>query len=103
MPHSLYGTTLIYYVNDVPHIGHAYTTVAGDVLTRWRRLWGDDVVYLTGTDELGLKIKQAAEAEGISPKELADRNSERFEETWRLLDIKNDVFKIGRASCRERV
>jgi methionyl-tRNA synthetase len=92
MPRPFYVTTPIYYVNDVPHIGHAYTTVAGDVLTRWRRLWGDDVLYLTGTDEHGLKIKQAAEAEGISPKELADRNSERFEETWRLLDIKNDVF-----------
>jgi methionyl-tRNA synthetase len=92
MSRSFYVTTPIYYVNDVPHIGHAYTTVAGDVLTRWRRLWGDDVVYLTGTDEHGLKIKQAAEAEGISPKELADRNSERFQETWRLLDIANDVF-----------
>src|SRR6202011_2058669 len=92
MSRSFYVTTPIYYVNDVPHIGHAYTTVAGDVLTRWRRLWGDDVVYLTGTDEHGLKIQQAAEAEGISPKELADRNSERFKETWRLLGIANDVF-----------
>jgi methionyl-tRNA synthetase len=92
MPRPFYVTTPIYYVNDVPHIGHAYTTVAGDVLTRWRRLWGDDVVYLTGTDEHGLKIQQAAEAEGISPKELADRNSERFKETWRLLGIANDVF-----------
>ncbi|MBV8949462.1 MAG: methionine--tRNA ligase [Actinobacteria bacterium] len=92
MPRPFYVTTPIYYVNDVPHIGHAYTTVAGDVLTRWRRLFGDDVVYLTGTDEHGLKIQQAAEAAGITPKELADRNSERFKETWRLLDIKNDVF-----------
>ena len=92
MPRPFYVTTPIYYVNDVPHIGHAYTTVAGDVLTRWRRLWGDDVVYLTGTDEHGLKIQQAADAEGISPKELADRNSERFKETWRLLGIANDVF-----------
>ncbi len=92
MPRPFYVTTPIYYVNDVPHIGHAYTTVAGDVLSRWRRLRGDDVVYLTGTDEHGLKIKQAAEAAGITPKELADRNSERFQETWRLLGIKNDVF-----------
>ena len=92
MSRPFYVTTPIYYVNDVPHIGHAYTTVAGDVLTRWRRLWGDDVLYLTGTDEHGLKIKQAAEAMGISPQELADRNSERFKETWQLLDIKNDVF-----------
>jgi methionyl-tRNA synthetase len=92
MPRPFYVTTPIYYVNDVPHIGHAYTTVAGDVLTRWRRLLGEDVVYLTGTDEHGLKIQQAADALGISPKELADRNSERFKETWRLLDIANDVF-----------
>ena len=58
-----YVTTPIYYVNDVPHIGHAYTTVAADVLARWRRLWGDDVVFLTGTDEHGLKIQRAAEAQ----------------------------------------
>ncbi len=92
MSRPFYVTTPIYYVNDVPHIGHAYTTVAGDVLTRWRRLCGDDVVYLTGTDEHGLKIQQAADAAGITPKELADRNSERFRETWRSLDIANDVF-----------
>lgn len=92
MSRPFYVTTPIYYVNDVPHIGHAYTTVAGDVLTRWRRLWGDDVVYLTGNDEHGLKIQQAADAAGITPKELADRNSERFRETWQSLDIANDVF-----------
>ena len=69
-----YVTTPIYYVNDVPHIGHAYTTVAADVLARWRRLWGDDVVFLTGTDEHGLKIQRAAEAQGVTPQEWADRN-----------------------------
>ena len=53
MPRPFYVTTPIYYPNDVPHIGHAYTTVAGDVLTRWRRLWDDDVVFLTGVDEHG--------------------------------------------------
>jgi methionyl-tRNA synthetase len=62
---AFFVTTPIYYPNDVPHIGHAYTTVAGDALTRWRRLWGDDVVYLTGTDEHGLKLQRAAEANGI--------------------------------------
>ena len=72
MKPAFYVTTPIYYVNDVPHIGHAYTTVAGDVLTRWRRLWGDDVWYLTGTDEHGLKVQRAAEARGITPKELVD-------------------------------
>ena len=67
MPQPFYVTTPIYYVNDAPHIGHAYTTVAADVLARWRRLWGDDVVFLTGTDEHGLKIQRAAEAQGVTP------------------------------------
>ena len=62
-----YVTTPIYYVNDVPHIGHAYTTVAADVLTRWHRLLGDEVFFLTGTDEHGLKIQRAAEAKGLEP------------------------------------
>jgi methionyl-tRNA synthetase len=87
-----YVTTPIYYPNDVPHIGHAYTTVAGDVLTRWRRQHGDDVVFLTGTDEHGLKIQQAAEAQGVSPQELVDRTSARFREAWALLDIRHDDF-----------
>ena len=85
-------TTPIYYVNDVPHIGHAYTTIAGDVLTRWRRLWGDEVFFLTGTDEHGLKMAQAAEAQGLSPKDWADRTSERFQEAWKELRISNDDF-----------
>ena len=91
-PQPFYVTTPIYYVNDVPHIGHAYTTVAADVLARWRRLWGDDVVFLTGTDEHGLKIQRAAEEHGVTPQEWADRTSERFREAWKLLDITNDDF-----------
>jgi methionyl-tRNA synthetase len=87
-----YVTTPIYYVNDVPHIGHAYTTIAGDVLTRYRRLWGDDVVYLTGTDEHGLKQQQTADREGVTPQEWVDRTSARFREAWELLDIANDDF-----------
>src|SRR3984893_4399590 len=87
-----YVTTPIYYVNDVPHIGHAYTTITADALARWHRLLGDDVFFLTGTDEHGLKIQRAAEARGLSPKEMADRTSERFKETWRLLDIAYDDF-----------
>ncbi len=87
-----YVTTPIYYVNDVPHIGHAYTTVSGDALARWRRLWGDDVLYLTGTDEHGLKIQRAAEENGVSPQEWTDRTAERFKETWELLGISNDDF-----------
>jgi methionyl-tRNA synthetase len=87
-----YVTTPIYYVNDAPHIGHAYTTVAADALARWRRLWGDDVVFLTGTDEHGLKVQRAAEAQGVTPKEWADRTSARFREAWALLDISNTDF-----------
>ena len=92
MSRPFYLTTPIYYVNDVPHIGHAYTTVAGDALARWRRLWGDDVMYLTGTDEHGLKIQRAAEEHGVSPQEWTDRTAARFKETWELLGISNDDF-----------
>jgi methionyl-tRNA synthetase len=89
---KFYATTPIYYVNDAPHIGHAYTTVIGDAVSRWHRLLGDDVLYLTGTDEYGLKNQQAAEAQGIDPQELADRNSQRFRDAWDLLDIDYDDF-----------
>jgi methionyl-tRNA synthetase len=85
-------TTPIYYVNDVPHIGHAYTTIAADVVARWRRLCGDEVFFLTGTDEHGLKTAQAAAAQGTTPKEWADRTSLRFREAWATLDISNDDF-----------
>ena len=88
----LYVTTPIYYVNDAPHIGHAYTTVIGDAICRWHRLQGDDVVFLTGTDEHGLKVAQTAEANGVTPQEWADRTVERFREAWRLLQIANDDF-----------
>src|SRR6185436_14693585 len=87
-----YTTTPIYYVNGAPHLGHAYTTIVGDALTRWHRLLGDDVLFLTGTDEHGLKIQRAAEAQGLTPKEMADRTSERFKDAWRLLDISYDDF-----------
>src|SRR5437870_13804859 len=87
-----YVTTPIYYVNDVPHIGHAYTTVAGDVLTRWRRLWGDDVFYLTGTDEHGLKMQRTAEEKGITPLAMVDEVAARFRDTWDALDIAYDDF-----------
>jgi len=80
-----YVTTPIYYVNDVPHIGHAYTTVAGDVLTRWRRLWGDEVFYLTGTDEHGLKVQRVAAERGMEPQAFADELSAKFRETWPAL------------------
>ena len=92
MARPFYVTTPIYYVNDVPHIGHAYTTVAADTLARWRRLLGDDVVFLTGTDEHGLKVAQSAEANGVTPQEWADRTSQRFRECWELLDVTNTDF-----------
>jgi methionyl-tRNA synthetase len=87
-----YVTTPIYYVNDAPHIGHAYSTVIADALARWHRLIGDETYFLTGTDEHGLKIQRAAEERGLSPKEMADQTSERFKEAWRLLDISCDDF-----------
>ena len=92
MSESFYVTTPIYYANDAPHIGHAYTTVHADVLARWRRLHGDDVLFLTGTDEHGLKIQRAAEERGITPLELADLTSARYQDAWALLDITNDDF-----------
>ncbi len=85
-------TTPIYYVNAAPHIGHAYSTIAADTMARWRRLWGDDVVFLTGTDEHGLKIQRAAEGEGLTPLEFADRVSQTFRDAWELLDISNTDF-----------
>jgi methionyl-tRNA synthetase len=92
VPARYYVTTPIYYVNDAPHIGHAYTTIVADALARWHRLVGDEVYFLTGTDEHGLKIQRAAEANGITPLEQADRTSARFREAWDLLQISNDDF-----------
>ncbi len=92
MATPFYVTTPIYYVNDAPHIGHAYPTVAADAIARWRRLWGDDVFFLTGTDEHGLKVQRAAEEQGVTPREWADRTSARYREAWRLLDITSTDF-----------
>jgi methionyl-tRNA synthetase len=87
-----YVTTPIYYVNDVPHIGHAYTTVTADALARWHRLLGEDTFFLTGTDEHGQKVMRSAEEAGLTPLEQADRTSARFREAWDLLDISYDDF-----------
>ena len=87
-----YLTTPIYYVNAEPHLGHAYTTIVGDALARWHRLLGDDVKYLTGTDEHGLKIQQAAEAAGVSPQEFTDDIAPKFAAAWERLNISNDDF-----------
>jgi methionyl-tRNA synthetase len=85
-------TTPIYYVNDLPHLGHAYTTVACDALARFMRLDGRQVKFLTGTDEHGQKVAQSAAAAGVLPQEFADRNSARFREVARLLNVSYDEF-----------
>lgn len=90
---DFYLTTPIYYVNDAPHIGHAYTTTAGDVLTRWHRQRGEGVWFLTGTDEHGTKVERTATANGVTPKDWVDK---LVEEAWRpkllTVDAANDDF-----------
>ena len=97
----LFLTTPIYYVNDVPHIGHAYTTVIADATARWHRLAGDEVFFLTGTDEHGLKVQRAADLSGLSPQEQADRTAARFIDAWKLLEIEYDDF-IRTTEARHR-
>ncbi|ADB53665.1 methionine--tRNA ligase [Conexibacter woesei] len=87
-----YVTTPIYYVNAQPHLGHAYTTIAADVLARHMRQRGEDVFFLTGTDEHGEPVALAADRLGLAPKELADRNAARFEEMMPRLNVSNDFF-----------
>ena len=90
---SFYLTTPIYYVNDAPHIGHAYTTVAGDLLTRWHRQKGESVWFLTGTDEHGQKVMRTAEANNTPPQEWCDRLVEdAWKPVWQHLEIANDDF-----------
>ncbi len=92
MSETYYITTPIYYVNDVPHIGHAYTTVAADVLARYYRAAGRDVRFMTGTDEHGIKIAKAAENRGLTPLALADENVRHFKDLWDKLDLTYDDF-----------
>ena len=89
---SYYVTTPIYYVNGEPHLGHVYTTVAADVLARHMRQRGEDVFFLTGTDEHGEPVAQAAEREGVTPRQLADRHSQRFKEVAGRVNATNDFF-----------
>lgn len=89
---SFYVTTPIYYVNAAPHLGHAYTTIAADVMARHHRQRGEEVFFLTGTDEHGEPVADAAHALGIDPQELADRNSERFRALAPRIDASNDFF-----------
>ncbi len=92
MPQPFYITTPIYYVNDVPHIGHAYTTLACDVMARYKRARGHEVFFLTGTDEHGQKVEKAAQAKGETPNELADRVVKRFQALWERLNISHTDF-----------
>ena len=93
MTKSFYLTTPIYYVNDAPHIGHAYTTVAGDVLTRWHRQKGESVWFLTGTDEHGQKVMRTAEANNAAPQAWVDKLvAEAWKPNWEHLNIANDDF-----------
>ena len=92
MSKNFYVTTPIYYVNDKPHIGHAYTTVLADVLARYHRLFGDETWFLTGTDEHGQKVQEAAAKLGVTPQQHADATVVRFQEAWKRLGISNDDF-----------
>ncbi len=89
---KFYVTTPIYYVNDKPHIGHSYTTIAADVLTRYHKLIGDDTFFLTGTDEHGTKVQKSAEEAGKSPQKFCDEVAEQFRKAWKALNIQYDNF-----------
>ncbi|MFN7065835.1 MAG: methionine--tRNA ligase [Aquificaceae bacterium] len=89
---KFYITTPIYYINDVPHIGHLYTTLSADTLARYYRKKGYEVFFLTGTDEHGLKIQKSAEEKGIQPKDLADKNSAVFKDLWDRMGISYNRF-----------
>ncbi len=103
MMKKFYVTTPIYYVNDVPHLGHAYTTIAADVIARYKRLKGYDVFFLTGTDEHGQKIEKSARAKGMSPKELADSVVVNFKRLWERLNISYSHFIRTTDDYHERV
>jgi methionyl-tRNA synthetase len=92
IPGKFYVTTPIYYVNDIPHIGHAYTTLAADILARYNRLRGQDVFFLTGTDEHGQKVEKAAQEKDRTPKQHADLMVTNFKNLWSKLNIKHDAF-----------
>jgi methionyl-tRNA synthetase len=92
MPEKFYLTTPLYYVNDIPHLGHAYTTIAADVLARYQRVKGYEVHFLTGTDEHGQKMWKAAEAAGKSPQQFVDEIVLRFKSAWKTLSITYDDF-----------
>ncbi len=89
---NFYVTTPIYYVNDAPHIGHSYTTVLADILTRFHKIIGYQTFFLTGTDEHGQKVQRAAAKRGVTPQEHVDEYYHRFEDLWKKMNISNDFF-----------
>jgi len=89
---TFFITTPIYYVNDIPHIGHAYTTIIADAISRFKKLSGKDVFFLTGTDEHGQKVEKSAVEKGLKPIELADKVVFRFKNLWKALNISYDYF-----------
>ena len=91
MSRNYYLTTPLYYVNDVPHVGHAYTTIIGDILARYQRMLGRRVCFLTGTDEHGLKIERAARDRGLSAQQLTDRNAAAFHDVWEKMKLRFDA------------
>ena len=92
MSDRFYITTPIYYTNDVPHIGHASTTIYADVMARYNRLIGKNVFFLTGTDEHGEKVAQSAEKAGLMPQIFVDQMAEKWKSIWQNLEISNDEF-----------
>ncbi len=102
MSDKFYVTTPIYYVNDKPHIGHAYTTILADVLARYHRLEGTPTFFLTGTDEHGQKVQRAADKAGVTPQQQADTTVVRFQELWQRLGITHDDF-IRTTESRHKV
>jgi len=99
---TFYITTPIYYVNDIPHIGHAYTTIIADTISRFKKLTGYDVFFLTGTDEHGQKVEKAAKEKGLTPIELADQMVVRYKDLWKALNIANDSFIRTTQSFHEK-
>ena len=98
-----YVTTPIYYVNDLPHIGHIYSTVVTDTIARYHRLMGDPTRFLTGSDEHGQNIEKAAATQGIAPIELADRVVSRYHDLYRTFEISHDDFiGLGRQNPKNR-
>ncbi|PZQ43244.1 MAG: methionine--tRNA ligase, partial [Micavibrio aeruginosavorus] len=89
---TFYITTPIYYVNDKPHLGHAYTSIACDVMARHKKLDGYETYFLSGTDEHGQKVQQAAEAKGIDPQSFTDEVSQNFRDLLPALNVSNDDF-----------